>query len=138
MTPSAADYSAVVQSPPDTVDDAHDFLQRVWAERSDLTAAERVVFETVLSELVTNVIQNNPQRPVLCRVNLRVGPEELVLETTDTGAELEVVPDRSMPADDAEHGRGLALIELMVDRLDYTRRDGQNIWTATKSRVAAA
>lgn len=134
MQPSPSSYSAVVHSPPDTVDDAHDFLESVWVQCTDITAAERMAIETALSELVTNVIQNNPHRPVFCEVTLTVAPDLLVLQTADTGVPLTEAPTPSMPDVDAEHGRGLALIELIADGLDYRHEGSLNIWQVTKRR----
>lgn len=134
--PSGTSYSAAVHSPPDTVDDAHDFLERVWAERGDVTGPERIVMETVLSELVTNVIQNNPHRPVFCDVTFTITPEELRLETTDTGEPLVELPEARMPGEEAEGGRGLALITLMVDELSYRHQGAANMWCARMSRRA--
>ncbi|MCB0912064.1 MAG: ATP-binding protein [Propionibacteriaceae bacterium] len=135
MQPSPSSYRAVVHSPPGTVDDAHDFLETVWRERPDIDAAERMAIETALSELVTNVIQNNPDRPVFCEVTLTVEPGVLVLQTADTGDPLAEAPAPSMPSADAEHGRGLALIELVADSLEYRHDGALNIWQVTKHRL---
>ncbi|PKQ22524.1 MAG: ATP-binding protein [Actinobacteria bacterium HGW-Actinobacteria-5] len=134
MQPSPSNYSAVVHSPPDTVNDAHDFLKTVWGQRPDIGAGDRMAIETALSELVTNVIQNNPHRPVLCEVTLAVTPAELVLRTADTGDPLVDAPTPSMPGVDAEHGRGLALIELIADDLSYSHEGSMNVWQVTKAR----
>ena len=140
MTPSVTDYTAVIRSPPDTVDDAHDFLTSVWADRTDVGPQDRMALETVLSELVTNVIQGNPHRHIQCEVTLSIGPERLQLETADTGEEVDDLPPEGtgMPADVAEHGRGLALIRLMVDTLTYHHDGSQNVWRASRSRQTPA
>lgn len=138
--PSSTEYTAVIRSPPETVDDAHDFLTSVWEKRTDVGAEDRMALETVLSELVTNVIQSNPHRQVQCEVTLLISPDLLELETSDTGKPLdEPLPtSATMPADVAEHGRGLALIQLMVDSLTY-RHDGlQNVWHVRRSCRQAA
>ena len=134
--PSQIEYTAVIRSPPETVDDAHDFLKSVWVERPDVGAQDRMALETVLSELVTNVIQSNPDRQIQCEVTLSIGSDAYELETRDTGAELAEVPAASieMPADVAEHGRGLPLIQLMVDSLTYGHVDSQNVWRISRSR----
>jgi serine/threonine-protein kinase RsbW len=139
MTPSQTDYTAVIRSPPDTVEDAHDFLKSVWVGRVDVGPEDRMALETVLSELVTNVIQNNPHRQLQCEVTLSIGPDVLELETTDTGHQLDQAPPAGveMPADFSEHGRGLALIRLMVDDFSYRRDGAQNIWQISRSRRRA-
>jgi serine/threonine-protein kinase RsbW len=43
-----------------------------------------------------------------------------------------------MPDPLAESGRGIALINALVDDFDYRRSDLQNIWTLTLSRAAPA
>ena len=130
MPLSLTDYTAVIRSPPDTVDDAHDFLMSVWVERTDVAAADRNALETVLSELVTNVIQSNPDRQIQCEVTLSICPGLYELETRDTGAELVHAPASSipMPGDMAEHGRGLPLIQRMADSFTYRHEDSHNIW----------
>ena len=136
MWPSGIEYTAVIRTPPDTVDDAHDFLKSVWVERSDVGPEDRMALETVLSELVTNVIQSNPHSQVQCEVTLSIGPDLLQLETSDTGKQLDQLPPASaeMPADVSEHGRGLALIQLMVDSLTYRHDGAQNVWQISRSR----
>jgi serine/threonine-protein kinase RsbW len=136
MQPSAIDYTAVIRSPPDTVDDAQDFLKSVWVERTDIGAEDRMALETVLSELVTNVIQGNPHRTVQCEVTLSVGADLIQLETCDTGPELPKMSpaNAQMPPDISEHGRGLALIQLMVDDLTYRHDGSQNVWQISRSR----
>ena len=135
MLPSETDYHAVIRSPPDTVDDAHDFLQSLWLDRPDVGVEDRMALETVLSELVTNVIQNNPCRQVLCEVTLRIGSDLLQLEAADTGAKLEAMPTSDgMPDSTAEHGRGMALIQMFADRLTYSHDGSRNVWQVERSR----
>ena len=43
-----------------------------------------------------------------------------------------------MPAEVAEHGRGLALIRLMVDGLTYHHDGSQNVWQISRSRRSPA
>lgn len=138
--PSQTEYTAVIRSPPDTVDDAHDFLKSVWVTRFDVGPRDRMALETVLSELVTNVIQSNPHRLVQCEVTLSIGPDLVQLETSDTGEELKHPLPLSveMPDDDSEHGRGLALIQLMVDNLTYRHDGSQNVWHINRSRQVSA
>jgi serine/threonine-protein kinase RsbW len=95
-----------------------------------------MALETVLSELVTNVIQNNPHRTVQSEVTLSVGADLIQLETCDTGPELPKMSpaNAQMPPDISEHGRGPALIQLMVDNLTYRHDGSQIVWQISRSR----
>lgn len=129
------EYRSVVTSPPDTVDTAHDFLVDVLDQRPDLTAAERMAITTILSELVTNVIQNNSHRAVSCEVKVRIEPSRLLVETSDTGDPTCTDPATSrMPTEGAESGRGLPLINLLADSVEHDWRDGRNVWTVARKR----
>jgi serine/threonine-protein kinase RsbW len=99
-----------------------------------------MALETVLSELVTNVIQGNPHRQIECQVTLSMGPDQIELATSDTGEPLREQPPTGveMPAEVAEHGRGLALIRLMVDGLTYHHDGSQNVWQVSRSRRSPA
>lgn len=133
--PLPTDYQAVIRSPPETVNDAHDFLEDVWRERPDVTDAERMAVATILSELVTNVIQNNPHREVFCQVNVRIEDDLFVVETSDTGDRTTVEPTANpMPGADAERGRGLPLINLLADTVEHHWKDDRNLWTVTRAR----
>lgn len=134
--PSQTDYQAVIRSPPETVDDAHDFLSGVWDQRPDVSSAERMAVETILSELVTNVIQNNPHREIFCDVRVQVTPTQLIIETSDTGDEApSPQPDADMPEHHAEHGRGLPLIYLLADEVDHRWQESRNLWRVTRARA---
>lgn len=133
--PSPNSHRAAIHTPPQTVDDAHDFLQAVWTQHPEVSSSDRMALETIMSELITNVIQHNPDRVVLCEVELSVFPDRLVLQTWDTGNPLPEPPHRhSMPGEAAESGRGLALIHLLAPEVDYATEDGRNTWHIARPR----
>lgn len=133
--PSPTSHRAAIHTPPQTVDDAHDFLQEVWTHHPELSSADRMALETIMSELITNVIQHNPDRAVLCEVELSVFPDRLVLQTWDTGNPLPEPPQRTaMPGEAAESGRGLPLIHLLADEVDYVAEAGRNTWHISRAR----
>ena len=128
-------HRAAIHSPPQTVDDAHDFLHTVWAQHPEVGSGDRMALETVLSELIANVIQHNPDRRVLCEVELTVAADHLLLQTWDTGNPLpDPSSERSMPGESAESGRGLPLIHLLADEVDYSHQDGRNVWLVRRAR----
>lgn len=133
--PLPTDYQMVIRSPPHTVNDAHDFLDQVWAERPDVNEREQMVVATIVSELVTNIIQHNPLRAVLCDLTLRIEPSLLIIETSDTGERTNVGARHvEMPGDEAERGRGLPLISLLADSVEHRWQDGRNWWQVSCSR----
>lgn len=133
--PLPTDYQMVIRSPPHTVNDAHDFLDQVWTERPDVNEREQMVVATIVSELVTNIIQHNPLRKVLCDLTLRIEPSRLIIETSDTGERTSVgTRHAEMPSDEAEGGRGLPLISLLADSVEHRWQDGRNWWQVSCSR----
>jgi len=133
--PFPTDYQMVIRSPPNTVNDAHDFLESVWLQRPDIDDREQMTVATIVSELVTNIIQHNPRREVLCELTLRIEPGRLIIETFDTGEQTSAGAwDAEMPGDEAERGRGLPLISLLADSVEYRRQDGRNLWRISRSR----
>lgn len=133
--PSPTSHRAAIHTPPQTVDDAHDFLHEVWTHHPELCSTDRMAVETIMSELITNVIQHNPNREVLCEVEITVFGDRLVLQTWDTGNPLPEPPHRSpMPDEAAESGRGLALIHLLADQVDYSAESGRNTWYISRAR----
>ncbi|MBB2976182.1 serine/threonine-protein kinase RsbW [Microbacterium endophyticum] len=135
--PSPAEYSADIRCPPDSVEDAHDFIQTVWEHHGDVVATDRMAMELVLSELVSNIIQNNPRRAVLCHVSVTVGISELLLRTSDTGVPVSTkTGSGTMPDETAESGRGLVLIDMVARSMDYRRESGRNVWIAVVDRTS--
>jgi serine/threonine-protein kinase RsbW len=77
----------------------------------------------VLSELVTNTIRHTvsgtPGGKYLVKLTLAAGGTGIRIEVTDQGGPGEPVLDRNLCGDPlslAEHGRGLALVELFAPR----------------------
>lgn len=136
LPPSPTSHHAAIHTPPHTVDDAHDFLQEVWTQHPDVAAEDRMALETVLSELITNVIQHNPDREVLCEVDMTITATHCLLNTTDSGNRLDPPPQaNAMPPQMAESGRGLALIYLLADEVDYRWSGDRNLWSIQRLRI---
>ena len=139
MPQSEVEYGAVIRIPPDSVEDAHDFLIDVWESHPDVNAGDRMAVETVLSELVTNVIQNNAGTNLVCEITVAVSPLHVRIESIDTGIEVRELPEENaMPDQDAESGRGLSLMHVLSDSVEYRRESGRNIWTVIRTRDSAA
>ena len=129
----------VFSSPPDDVDAVHDFLETVWAANPEVSEYDRMAFETALIELAANVIQHAAgEGGVTCVLTVNADEHGLsasLADTADAGGI--VLMARSMPDELAESGRGIALIQALVDDLRYERIDERNVWSISKARGSA-
>ena len=127
----------LLSAPPDDVNTVHEFLDALWAEAPDVSPQDRMAFETALIELASNVLQHTTAPDgVTCTLTVALGEDgEIRAVLADTGEPGGVrLVTQEMPEPMAESGRGLALIQLLVDQLDYALDDGVNTWTIRKRR----
>lgn len=130
----------VFSSPPDDVDAVHEFLETVWAKNPDVSEFDRMAFETALIELASNVLQHaSGEGGVTCVLSVTADENGLAASLADTAdAGGIVLLNREMPDELSESGRGIALIQALVDDLRYERVDERNVWTITRAREAAS
>lgn len=103
----------------------------IFDRNDDLSANERMRFETALLELVGNVIgHTRGNERLLCELTLLRTSASLEAILSDSGGAARVPFRRQMPdpAELAESGRGIALIELLMDDFPYERDAEGNRW----------
>lgn len=126
----------VFSAPPDDVDAVHDFLETVWEANPGVSEFDRMAFETALIELASNVIQHAAgEGGVTCVLTVDADENGLsasLADTADAGGI--VLMERSMPDELSESGRGIALIQALVDDLRYERVDERNVWSISRAR----
>ncbi|MCS5723572.1 ATP-binding protein [Herbiconiux sp. CPCC 203407] len=126
----------VFSAPPDDVDAVHEFLETVWEANPGVSEFDRMAFETALIELASNVIQHAAgEGGVTCVLTVDADENGLsasLADTADAGGI--VLMDRSMPDELSESGRGIALIQALVDDLRYERVDERNVWSISRAR----
>jgi serine/threonine-protein kinase RsbW len=126
----------VFSAPPDDVDAVHEFLETVWEANPGVSEFDRMAFETALIELASNVIQHAAgEGGVTCVLTVEADENGLsasLADTADAGGI--VLMDRSMPDELSESGRGIALIQALVDDLRYERVDERNVWSISRAR----
>lgn len=126
--------------PPNHVDEVHDSVDDFWHLNGDLGSQERVRFETALLELAGNVIEHAERSERLrCELTLRRTQTTLEGVLRDSGTEV-AVPFRTRmpdPQEMAEFGRGIAMIELLMDDFSYERDPEGNHWNLVMRLPAA-
>lgn len=122
--------------PPDDVTAVHTFLSSVWDREPDLSPEDRMALELALVELASNVIEHGAGgRSVTCSLRVDVGPDEVLVSLTDDGVPVLVDPSAAhLPDALAEGGRGLALVQMVVDDLRYDRVEERNRWLVRRGR----
>lgn len=130
--------SLAFRTPPDGVDAVHATLASLWTECADVDEMDRMMFETALIELASNVIQHaSSTTTIICRLDITADDSVLSATLVDSADPpgIDTAP-REMPDEFAESGRGIAFIQALVDDFDYRREPGRNVWTISKNRSA--
>ncbi|MCU1438748.1 MAG: hypothetical protein JWP66_1835 [Naasia sp.] len=132
----AEPQSLALSSPPDDVDSVHELLEAVWRKHDDVRDLDRMAFETALVELASNVIRHaDAGSGVRCSVTVAVTESRVEATLVDTGEAGDIVLTAAqLPDDLAESGRGLPIIQALVDELTYTRDGGLNRWCIARDR----
>jgi serine/threonine-protein kinase RsbW len=123
------------RTPPDNINVVHSALESFWSEES-VDDMDRMMFETALVELVSNVIQHGTSSTtIICALTLSSDEEILKADLEDSASPPRIdLSARDMPDEFAESGRGLAFIQALVDDFDYHRVADRNCWTIAKRR----
>lgn len=136
MSTAVGRHDLDLACPPDDVTAVHTFLASVWDTDPSVSAEDRMALELAIVELTSNVIEHGPAgRGVSCSLHLHIRSEAVECELTDDGVPVPVDPASArLPDDLAESGRGLALVQMVVDDLRYERVADQNRWTVRRGR----
>ncbi|MBO0985308.1 ATP-binding protein [Rathayibacter sp. SD072] len=136
-----SERSIVFRTPPDGVEAVHGALETLWQDRTDVDEMERMMFETALIELVSNVVQHaSSTTTIICQLRLEADESVLRAVLVDTADPPLVDTDTvvEMPDEFAESGRGIPFIQALVDSFDHEREHGRNVWTIAKHRPSSA
>ena len=139
MTDPVTVHELVLDLPvtPEAIDEVQDALARFWERDADVTMLDRIRFETALVEIVGNVVEhayaldssNGHEAERALQVRLLLDPATIGAEVSDNGKPNEIdLGQVTMPDEDAESGRGLALALAAVDDMRYERSGGRNRW----------
>jgi serine/threonine-protein kinase RsbW len=122
--------TAVLTTPPRDLAVVYELLQAFWSDLPDLEPLDRFAFETALVELAGNVVEHADDGDgVTCTIRLTAEEHSIAAQLQDTGRVADVLlAERTMPDPLAERGRGLAIVQRLVDDLAYERDGAVNRW----------
>lgn len=131
--PDVVQRTMTIQSPPDDVDAVHELLDTVWGDAPYIVMKDRFCFETALIELASNVIRHGDDGDgITCRLEIGVFVDHVEAVLHDSGHAVSVALEgHEMPDEMAESGRGLPLIEALVD-IEYLRDGSGNEWRISR------
>ncbi len=113
----------------DLPDRVYEALDSLWGGAAHVGDEDRTLFALAVSEVAANIVEHARSRePIRVTVVLEVDHDALSAIFTDT-ADPALIDLRSvsMPGEDAESGRGLALALATLDELVHETEDG-NTW----------
>lgn len=125
-----AEHRLEAAATPDALEQVHALLDQLFASIADLEDTDRFLFATAVAEVAANIVEHGGGTRFV--LTLR-GGERLDARFEDDGAAID--PDvlfRSLPADDAMRGRGMAIVRAAVDEVRYERDGDLNRWTLVR------
>lgn len=127
---------------PEALEQVHDLVARL-CDTASSSMIDRIRFETAVIEIANNIMEHSRRidppsdEPRSFHIVLHGGPDELTAEFRDDGRPVVIdFQAISMPGEDAEAGRGLALALATVDEVTHEHQDGLNIWRIVCRRSA--
>lgn len=120
------------------LDAVHGALEHFWSASEDRAGAppvdDRMQFDLAVIELAANICEHaGPPGTVVLELALALYPDRVEAVFHDDGERVELPPRRGLPSDAAESGRGLAIVERVVDEIRYERAENdQNVWYLRK------
>lgn len=121
---------------PQMLELVHAVLEQLWTSHPDVSDGDRMRFEMAVIEILGNIVEHAyqldaPEDSTARRFDISLGATETELTASfaDNGMPMAIdLSGVTMPGEDAESGRGLALAAAVVDDMSYERVEGRNHW----------
>lgn len=117
---------------PALVDEVLDSLDALWSQSPHVGPADRTLFALAVSEVATNIVQHADafaHAEISVDVALRVTADELLATIIDTAHPASIDWENiSMPDQDSESGRGLAIATAALDVFEHSGGGAGNTW----------
>lgn len=122
----------------DAIESIHNDLDSLWLDAPFVQDMDQMTFTTAVIESASNIVQHAEpagKDPVELGVDIEVRPTLLQARVSAYHAKPPFGPmEPGTPGEEAESGRGLALIEALVTTVTFERQDGTNTWVLTRSQ----
>ena len=121
----------------DAIESVHNDLDSLWLDAPFVQDMDQMTFTTAVIESASNIVQHAEpvgEDPVELGVDIEVRSTVLQARVSAYHAKPPFGPmEPGTPGEEAESGRGLALIEALVTTVTLERQDGTNTWVLTRS-----
>ena len=121
----------------DAIEAVHNDLDSLWLDVPFVNDMDQMTFTTAVIESASNIVQHAEpagDRAVELGVETTVQPALLQARVSAYNAKPPFGPmEAAIPGEDAESGRGLALIEALVTTVTFERQDGTNTWVLSRT-----
>lgn len=121
----------------DAIESVHNDLDSLWLDVPFVNDMDQMTFTTAVIESASNIVQHaRPagDREVELGVETTVQPTLLQARVSAYYAKPPFGPmEPATPGDDAESGRGLALIEALVTTVTFERQGATNTWVLSRT-----
>lgn len=137
MTETLASCSFRGPAVDESIEAVHNNLDSLWLEAPFVGDMDQMTFTTAVIESASNIVQHAEpagQEPVELGVDIEVRPTVLRARVSAYHAKPPFGPlEPSAPGEDAESGRGLALIHALVTTVTFERQDDTSTWVLSRS-----
>jgi serine/threonine-protein kinase RsbW len=121
----------------DAIESIHNHLDSLWLDVPFVQDMDQMTFTTAVIESASNIVQHAEpvaQEPVELGVDIEVRPALLQARVSAYHAKPPFGPmEPATVGEDAESGRGLALIQALVTTVTFERQDGTNTWVLSRT-----
>ncbi len=121
----------------DAIESVHNHLDSLWHDVPFVQDMDQMTFTTAVIESASNIVQHAEpvgQEPVGLGVDIEVQPTLLQARVSAYHAKPPFGPmEPATVSEDAESGRGLALIQALVTTVTFERQDGTNTWVLSRT-----
>ena len=131
-------HTLLIHTPPTTLDAVHSLLESIWEQSSDVSKEDQMRFETALIELASNIFRHADNGTgISCSLSVQINNNQIEANLRDTGQPGDIqLTGVEMPDEYSESGRGIALIQALVDEFTYERDGEHNVWHILKRKTA--